>query len=85
MDALKPHQNAPADVWDDMQFDTLKEEVRYVKKIYTTMLKELATQGVLQEVVETFLEKKIRDTTNLTASDPPVRELDAMDLFEKEE
>jgi len=85
MDALKPHQNAPEDVWDDMQFDTLKEEVCDVKKIYTTMLKELATQGVLPEVVETFLEKKIRDTTNLTASDPPVRELDAFDVFEKEE
>ena len=68
-----------------MQFETLKEEVRDVKKIYSTMLKELATEGISQEVVETFLEKKIRDTANLASSEPPVRELDAMDLFEKEQ
>lgn len=82
MDAMKPYQNAPDDVWDRMQFETLKEEVRGLRKIYATMFKELG--GALQQVVETFLENNVRDTVGLTASDPPLRELDAMDLFEKE-
>lgn len=85
MDAMKAYHNQPDDVWDHLQFETLKDEVRGLKKIYTRMLKELAKEGILQETVETFLEKNVRDTVSLASSDPPERELDVMDLFDKEE
>jgi hypothetical protein len=84
MHAMTAYDNDPG-LWDKMQFETLNEEVRSLKKIYTNMLNELATEGISQEVVETFLEKKVRDTVNLVASEPPLRELDAFDLFDKEE
>jgi hypothetical protein len=85
MDAMKPYQNAAEDVWNRMDIETLKDEVRSLKTIYTIMLNELAPEGISQEVVETFLEKNIRDTVSVTSSDPPLKELDAFDLFEKEE
>lgn len=84
-DAMKAYQNAAGDVWNRMDIETLKDEVRSLKKIYTTMLNELATEGISHEVVETFLEKSIRDTVRVTSSDPPQKELDAFDLFDKEE
>jgi len=84
MHAMTAYDNDPS-LWDQMQFGTLKDEVRSLKTIYTKMLNELATEGISQEVVETFLEKNVRDTVNLVASEPPLRELEAFDLFDKEE
>jgi hypothetical protein len=48
------------------------------------MLKELAEAGIPPMVIENYLEKKIRPTESLSSSEPPILELEIMDLFEKE-
>lgn len=69
--------------WDEAQQNFLRKRVLALKDIYQKMRRELEKLGVHMAQIETFMDNKVRDSIAMFATEPPVKELEIMDLFAK--
>ena len=83
---MRPHVNASPDAWDALQMNFLKKKVRGMRKIYRT-LQDLFEQAQNSFAgIERYIETRVRRSVSLMSfPDPPVKTMEVMDSFERED
>lgn len=83
---MRPHVKASPALWDELQQSFLRKQVSSMKKIYRTLQNQFKQAESSFSGVDKYIEERVRRSMNLTSEpDPPIKTLEIMDSFEKEE
>ena len=83
---MRPYVNADPVTYERVRYDWLRDQVPRLRIIYDAMIADLIKLGVSEEVIGRFIDQEVRPTiTMFSIDEPPTKDLEIMDLFEKPE
>jgi len=83
---VRPYANADSATYEKVKYNWLRDQVPRLRRIYDAMIADLKKVGVSEEVIGRFIDEEVRPTIKMYSFDePPTKELEIMDLFEKTE
>jgi hypothetical protein len=72
--------------YEKVKYYWLRDQVSRLRTIYNAMIADLKKVGVSEEVIGRFIGQEVRPTIKMfSIHEPPTKELEIMDLFEKTE
>jgi hypothetical protein len=83
---MMPHVKASPAEWDELQQNFLRKQVSSLKRIYGTLRNQFKHAESSFGGVDKYIEEKVRPSMKLASEpDPPIKTLEIMDSFDKEE